>query len=564
MNKKLLNVGAICIALSGWLSSGLSHAQSDPTGKKRITDTYAITNATVITAPGKEGVKSTVLVHNGIIQGVGSNLSLPKTTRIIAGDSLYIYPGFISGASDAGITRPKDVERPDDFVSTTPPDEVAGITPWRSAMEQYSSTDAKVEDLRKAGFTIAQIIPDGGMIAGKSAVVLLGTKENSNLIKENTSMAAMLRGSRGMYPSTAVGVMAKFRDVYQNTKLTNTRSKQYASTAGVARPQYTSTYTAMQDVVDKKMPVIFSTSTDLEIRRAIKLKNELDFDLVLTGLVDYENAIDLIKSSGVPVLIKLEIPDDKAIKAQKEDANAEVKALNAKVKKAYDQAIEQAAKLDAAGVAFAFSTEGVKAGDIAKALTAMIEKGLSEESALAALTTRPANMLGLNRMAGTIEKGKLANMVMSTSPIFSEDAQIKHVMVDGHIFDYETESKKKGKSGEGNGNVVLEGNWEYTSETPMGSSGGIMAIKKEGSSYSGTITYDDPSGSGKATSNLSNIELNGSAFSCSFDVNAGGMNLTVTITGDIDGSSLKGSMSIGDLGTFPIEGTHTPSLIAKK
>ena len=565
MKKELLRAGVFCLLVAGWFSSTLAYAQSDPSGKKRITATYAITNATVFTAPGKSGMKATVLIKDGLIQGVGSNLTVPKEAKLIAGDSLFIYPGFIAGGSDTGITKPKDPEKPENFVSSNPSDEIAGITPWRSAVDQFSITDSKVDDLRKLGFTVAQIIPDGGMIAGKSAIILLGSENSTNLLIENTALAANFNGSRGMYPGTAVGVMAKFREVYDNTELTTQRSQKYTTVAGLKRPEITPTYSAMQAVTSGQIPVLFSAPSDLEIRRAISLQKEKGFKLVLTGLEDYEGVIDLIKSSGTPVLIKLEIPDDKAVKAQKEDAKDEVKALNARVKEAYDKALAQASKLEAAEIPFAFTTVGVKSGDISKALQAMIANGLSEEAALAALTTNAASILGISKAAGTIEKGKMANLVMSTDSIFKEDAQIKHVVVDGYVFDYETKAKKKAsKEGDGNGTVKIEGNWDYTSESPAGSSGGVLMIKKEGSEYSGTITYDDPSGSGKATSPISDVSLDGNSLSFSFEVTANGMTINVDVTGTVEEGSFDGTMTVGEFGSFPFEATLNPTLTATK
>lgn len=563
MKKELLHAGAFCLLVAGWLSSTVAFAQSDPSGKKRITDTYAITNATVFTAPGQSGVKATVLIKDGLILGVGSNISLPKEAKTIAGDSLFIYPGFIDAASDVGITKPKDPERPDDFVSSNPSDEIAGITPWRSAVDQYSGKDNKVADLRKVGFTIAQIMPDGGMLAGKAAVVLLGEESSTNLLMENTALAASFRGSRGMYPGTAVGVMAKFREVYDNTKLTSQRSQIYQTAAGVKRPEITPTYSAMQAVTKGQIPVMFTTGSELEIRRAISLQKEKGFKLVLTGLEDYEEVIDVIKASGASVLVKLEIPDDKAIKAQKEDAEDEVKALNERVKKAYDAAIAQASKLEAAGIPFAFTTAGVKSSDIMKALQAMIKHGLSEKAALAALTTNSASILGLSKVAGSIEKGKMANLILSTDSLFAEDSQIKHMVVDGYIFDYETKAKKKA-SKESDGKVKIEGNWDYTSESPAGSSGGVLSIIKEGSDYTGTITYDDPEGSGKISSPIKNVVLDGKSLSFSFDVNASGMEILVEVSGEVDADTYKGTMDIGEFGSFPFEGTLNPTLIANK
>ncbi|MFC5623468.1 amidohydrolase family protein [Algoriphagus winogradskyi] len=565
MKKPLLYAGVFCFMVSGLLSSTLALAQSDPTGKKPITDTYAITNATVFTSPGQAGMKATVLIKGGLIQGVGSNLALPKEAKTIPGDSLFIYPGFIAGASDVGITRPKDPDKPDDFVSSNPPDEIAGITPWRSAVDQFSGKDSKIDDFRKVGFTVAQIVPEGGMIPGKAAIVLLGSENSTNLLMENTALAASFRGSRGMYPGTAVGVMAKFREIYDNTKLTSERSQKYNTVAGLKRPEITPTYSAMQEVTTGQIPVMFTTSSELEIRRAISLQKEKGFKLVLTGLEDYEGVLDVIKSSGVAVLIKLEIPDDKAVKAMKDDASEEVKTLNARVKKAYDDAIAQASKLEEAGIPFAFSTVGVKSGDIMKALQKMIESGLSEKAALAALTTNPASILGLAKVAGSIEKGKMANLILSTDSLFTEDAQFKHVIVDGIIYDYETKAKKKAsQDSKGDGVVKIEGNWEYTSESPAGSSGGNLVIKKDGADYSGTITYDDPSGAGTATSDIKNVVLDGSNLSFSFDVSASGMDITVDVSGEVSEGSYDASMTVGEFGSFPFKGTLTPTLIANK
>lgn len=562
MKRTLLKAGLIGLFVSGWVSSNLVLGQSDPSGKKRITDTYAITNATVFTAPGKAGTKATVLIQDGIILGVGNNLSLPKEARLIAGDSLFIYPGFIDGASDAGITKPKDLERPDGFVSSNPSDEIAGITPWRSAKDQFSINGEKVDDLRKTGFTLIQSVPDGGMLAGKTTLLVLGSSASSNILKENAALAANFRGARGMYPGTAAGVMAKFRDVYENSELTQQRGQQYASVAGVKRPEITQTYSAMADVINGQTPVLFTTPTELEIRRAINLQKELGFNLILTGLEDYEGVIDVMKASNAKVLIKLETPSDKSIKAQKEDANEATKAQYARVKDAYAKAISQAGKLEKAGIPFAFTTVGTKPADLMKNLKVMMANGLTEQGAMAALTTNPANILGISKFAGTIEKGKMANLVVTTDSLFKDDSQIKHVVVDGFVYNYELAAKKKAEvAREKKDSLKVEGNWDYKTETPQGSSGGILAISKEGDTYTGTITYDDPSGSGKSSAPIRDVVVDGNKLTFSFDVTASGMTIAVEIAGEIIGSSMDGTMSVAQFGSFPFEAKLTPTLI---
>lgn len=560
MKKQFLKAGMLAVLVAGCLTHSVS-AQSDPTGKRRVTTTYAITNATVIKAPGDPGSKATILIKDGVILGVGSSLSLPKEAKLIAGDSLFVYPGFIDGAGNMGISKPKDVERPKDFVSSNPADEIAGITPWRTASDSYAAASTQVDDWRKAGFTVSQVVPEGGMLPGKTALMVLGDAKTSPLIRANVAMAANFRSSRGMYPATLAGVMSKFRDIYINTTGVIEHDRLFTSTPGVKRPQASPTHVAMTAVVQKQLPVLFTAGTELEIRRVLALQKELGFKLVLTGLESYESVIPLLKSSGTPVLIKLQVPDDKSVKAQKTEGVTEAtKAQYARVKEAYDKALTQAAQLEKAGILFGFSTVDSKAADLQKTLKAMIDNGLSEKGALAALTTNPATILGISALAGSLEKGKMANLVLTTDTLFNADSQIKHVIADGYVFDYEI--KKKAVKAENNAKpeaaptaVQVEGLWEYTSETPAGSSGGEITLKRENGILGGSITYDDPSGSGKATAPIKNASLNGKALSFEFDVAAGGMSLTVTISGEVTGKTMEGSLSIPQMGSFPVKAT---------
>jgi imidazolonepropionase-like amidohydrolase len=561
MNKQFLKAGMLGLLVAGWLNQA-AWAQSDPTGKRRVTSTYAITNATVFKAPGDPGSKATILIKDGVIVGLGTSLALPKEAKVIAGDSLYVYPGFIDGAGTMGITKPKDVERPKDFVSSNPPDEVAGITPWRMATDSYTAGSTQVDDWRKAGFTLSQVVPDGGMLPGKTALVLLGEAKTNNFLKANTAVAANFRSSRGMYPATIAGVMAKFRDVYQNTALVIEHERLFTFTSGVKRPQASPTHTAFMPVVQKQLPVLFTAGSELEIRRALALQKELGFKLILTGLENYESVIGAIKASGTPVLIKLQVPDDKSIKAQKADGVTEsTKAQYARVKESYDKALKQAAQLEKAGILFGFSTADAKAADVQKNLKAMLDNGLSKKAALAALTTNPAAILGVSGMVGTLEKGKLANLVLTTDTLFKEEAQIKHVIADGYVFDYEVKKKAvkteaaTAKPEAASNAVIVEGLWEYTSETPAGSSGGEITLKRENGVLGGSITYDDPTGSGKASAPIKNASINGKALSFEFDVAAGGMSLTVTISGEINGKTMEGSLSVPQMGSFPVKAT---------
>jgi hypothetical protein len=546
----------LCISITAF-------SQSDPKGERRVTGTYALTNATVITSPGKSISGATILIKNGLIEGVGNNIKIPSEAQVIEADSLFIYPGFIDGAGNAGVNKPSEPERPANFDPSNPPDEIAGITPWRNVLDYYDPKNNQVHDWRKVGFTISQIIPEGGMLPGKTAIVTYGGKESSNILVQNSTLHARFRsagGGRGMYPGTQMGMMAKFRDIYKNAELSQRHQALFASNSGINRPEMNKTLESFYPILDKKIPISFEVSNDLEIRRVLTLQKENGFRLILVGVSDVEHVINEIKAANSQVLLGFKLPNDKTAKTNMDDLSDEMKARTQKIKDSYLQVLKQASVLETAGIPFGFTTIGGTSSEMFKNLRLMIENGLSEDAALAALTINPASILGIQRFAGSIEKGKLANLVILTGPLFSEDAQVKHVIADGYIFEYEIKSKKSNGNGSENGKVSnITGVWEYISDTPAGSSGGIMEIRKEGDSYKGVISYDNPSGSGKASSEMNNIVLSGSNLSFTFNVAAGGMALEVNVNGEINSDQFSGNMSLSEYGSFPLNATKKPN-----
>ncbi|MBS9524628.1 amidohydrolase family protein [Litoribacter alkaliphilus] len=544
------------LVLVGFLQVSPVKAQSDASGEKRVTGTFAITNATVFTSPGQSQQNTTIIIKNGLIDAIGPNVSIPSNAHRIAGDSLYVYPGFIDGGSSAGVSRPKDVEKPSNFNASSPPDEVAGITPYRNVLDYFDANSNQINDWRKAGFTMGQLIPEGGMLPGKTAIVVYGHKSSSNIYKENAALVATFKGSRGMYPATILGVMAKFRDLYKNSEYTSQHANLFASNPGIRRPEKNKTLEAFYGSHDGSTPIVFAVEDDLTTRRAIRLQEELGFKLILNGVSGAYPIIPQIKNSQAAVLLTLDLPEDKSSKMEDSESDEERKARIERVKEAYQARLAEAAKFHEAGIPFGFTSQGAKVGDVRKNIRLMIENGLSEEAALAALTINAAKILGIDNYAGTLEKGKLANMVIATDSIFKEDSQIKHVFADGHMFDYETTEKKKSN---GNGEPAdLEGRWEYSAQSPQGDSQGLLVFRKDGEDYRGEITLDNPAGSGQITSELKNISVDGSSLRFEFNIDAGGNNITFNVSGDISGNEFDGNLVVADFGSFPMRATKQP------
>jgi imidazolonepropionase-like amidohydrolase len=207
-----------------------------------------------------------------------------------------------------------------------------------------------------------------------------------------------------------------------------------------------------------------------------------------------------------------------------------------------------AATLEDAGLQFGFSTKKADAGDIHANLRKMIEYGLSEEDALAALTTDAARLLGLSRRLGTVEEGKIANLVVTDGALFEEDTAIRHVFVDGEPFEYDAESAGGSESEAPPAeDVNPAGTWEIEISAPGGTQTGTLTLEGAPGNLSGTIVV------GGEEQTLDDVELSGSDLSFEFD---GGRVGTLSVTATIEGDTMEGSVTVPGYGGVALEGTR--------
>lgn len=541
--------------LLGLSTTGLL-AQSDPTGERRVTGTYAITNATVIATPGAAASKATVIIKNGLIDQVGKNPTIPLDAQTIKGDSLFVYAGFIDVANSAGVSAPSIPERPSNFDPSDPAPVFVGITPQYHVLDYYEAGGEEAEKWRKSGVTVFQLLPNGeGMLPGKTAVVLNGQKGASNVLLTSNNLYAKFQTVRGLAPGTTLGIMAKWRELYQNAELSSKHQTLFASNIGVARAEKDPVLEAFFPVINQQASVMFKVSNELDVRRVLSLQKEKGFNLILSGVNEGTSLIPMLKESKAQVVLSLDLPDDKASKKQIKDASEEAKNNLERVKAAYQERLELASVFEKEGIPFSFGSQDIKSEDFLKNIRVLVANGLSEEAALAALTVVPARLLGLERVLGTIEKGKLANLVITTDAILKKDAEVKHVFVDGYLFEYETNGKSKDGQSDANG---IAGAWNYEAVTPQGSSSGLMSIQNEGDQYKGTVTFDDPEGGGKKSAEMSNIKVSGNSLEFRFNVDVQGMSISVTVSGEVSGNKYEGKLSIPDFGSFPFTASKSP------
>ncbi len=547
--------GIIILAL--WCVFGYSFSQNTQE-LRAVSGTYAITNINIVQAPGRVVPMGTIVVKDGLILSVGKNVSIPADAIIIKADSMYAYAGFIDGLSNVGVSKPKDDrgEQPKD--RSNPPPDLAGITPQVDVRNFLNASDKSIEDLRAVGFTAAHVVPYGRMLPGQGAIVLLGGSSADEMVLINSaSLFSQLIGAERMYPNTVLGVMAKYRQLYRQAVISNNYAGMYASNrASLERPTTDRVLEAFYPVINGRMPVLFKSEKVLETQRVLMLKKDLGFQLIIGDLKEGWDIIGDIKASNSKVFLSLDLPD-KAKEEKKDDKaaakkeNTEQEALAKRKEEFTHKYTAQAATFQKAGMTFGFSTMSAKSRDIHENLRRMIEVGLTEDQALAALTTSPAQMLGLSDRMGSIDVGKMANIVISDKPYFSEKAKVRYVFVDGNPTHYEVKETKKGDP---NAKVDLGGSWSMTTDTPQGKTEGKVNFKKDGSGYSGTIS----GGRLPGEIPLDGVELEGDKLHFTYTITFGSQTMTIECDGTVEGESFSGIASIGQFGSFPMEGTKDP------
>lgn len=531
-----------------------------------VSRTYAITNVNIIQGPGRKIDMGTVLVKDGIIKAVGKTVAVPPEAIIIKADSMYVYAGFIDGLSRTGVTKPKEEnnrERPKD--PGNPTNERAGITPQQDVRNGLNVAEKSIEELRSIGFTTAHVVPYGGMLPGNGSIILLGgSSADDMVITSRSSFYAELTSAERVYPSTVIGVMAKFRELYRQASLSKNYESMYAANrAGLERPSTDRVLEAFYPVIDKRQPVLFKSEKILDIQRVLTLQNDFGFSLMLGDVKEGWDVINKIKTANAKPFLSLDLPEEKKeekAEEKKDDKKAksvvelEREALEKRKNDFAGKYAAQAASFQKAGIAFGFSTLSAKTKDIPANLRRMIAAGLTEDQALAALTTTPAQLLGLSDRMGTIDNGKMANLVISDKPYFNEKAKVRYVFVDGVAYKQEVKEEKKAEKGSGKAEV--QGNWSYSTETPQGTNTGKIKLKNGGGAFTGSITSNM---SDKETE-IKNIEVDGNKLSFTFDFQMGSNSMTIEVNLTLDGSSFEGSMSVGSYGSFPMKGTKDPGL----
>ena len=507
-------------------------------------DTYAITNARIVTVSGAPIERGTVVFRNGLITAVGANVIAPADARTIDGTGLTVYPGLIDaytnlalpeaspvpspgrGGGAAFLFQQQSTQRAGGPNSTQP----AGLQPETMVEEVIRTDSSDVESARNVGFTTALTLPRSGIWMGQSAVINLADETPQQMIvRSPVAMHVGFTPLRGTYPGSLMGVFATLRQMMLDAQRYRDSLQIYESSPrGVRRPDTDRSLQALVPVIEGKMPVVMLANTEREISRALDLAAEFKLKLIIAGGRESARLTDRLLKQNVPVLLSLNLP--RRTTAAMPEADPEpLRVLRERV-----EAQETAGKLAKAQVRFCFESGSLpSAGDILVNAHRTIENGLSAEDALRAFTMWPAEILGVKDQLGSIEVGKIANLTVTRGDLFDRNSRVAHVFIDGRPVDLKPAPSAGPTSATSRD---LTGAW--TVVVKLGEEKTIsLNLRQEGDRLSGSI--QGPLGAGE----ISNASA-GNQIRFTVVLNIDNQTKEATFVGTMTGNELSGSVTV--------------------
>jgi hypothetical protein len=498
-------------------------------------EVYALTDVRIVVAPGQEIENGTIVLRDGVIVAVGADVTAPADARILERTDLTAYPGLI----DAYVESSWPVQPDGDLEEGSHPNPL--VRPER-AMAAHGLPEAAAGKLREAGFTTAAVSPKEGIFRGSSAVLNLGQGGvSANLLEarhaQNVTFASTSRG--GGYPTSLMGSVALFRQTLLDTLWQQQAWSAYESDPAQARPPLDRAYSELLEVARGKELVVLEGDSALDTLRNGALVQEFGLRAQLVGSGNEYRWLDEVSALGLPLIVPVNFPELPRV-TETDDLSTSLEDL-----RSWDQAPGNLRSLLDRGNTIAVTSHRLdEPGKVLENLHAAIERGgLDETQALAALTTEPARLLGIDNRAGTLEVGKMANLVLVAGDLFADKPEIREVWIDGNRFEIKTSEPAT---------IEPAGTWDLTVTTEDGQTlAATLTLEGMVASLSGSIS--EPSGGVVA---LSAASVSGDRLEVEFEGTSYGLPGPIEFFLDIEGDSGAGSGTTS-AGSFTIKATRS-------
>ncbi|MGQ9800812.1 MAG: amidohydrolase family protein [Candidatus Saccharicenans sp.] len=384
----------------------------------------AIVNARIVPVVGQEIPNGSILVENGKIRAIGSNLEIPAGARIIEAGGLVAYPGMIDSYSSLGLVEISGV------AATVDNRETGRINPQVKAIEALKYDSMHIPIARANGIVAAVVAPSGGLIAGQSTLVKLSGWTNREMVmRESLALVVELPGIRGgrrgfmgfgaqQAAISTDRALAELKELLAKARMYEKRKEEAARNLLLPRPEFDEISHCLLPVVKGELPVIFSVHSDKDILQTIKFVQEEKIKAIFYQVEQGFKVAEEIKKASIPCIIG-SLYDQPPLW---EDG--------------YDSLFLNPVILNKAGVKIAFSSSSSSAAkDLPYHAAKAAAFGLERLEALKAVTIYPAEIFGLDRIMGSLEPGKLANIVLADGDLLELGTRIEKVFIEGREMD---------------------------------------------------------------------------------------------------------------------------------